>query len=122
MTLEELYTQIEGDYAQAINILRIEKLLDKHIKKLPDNPIFSDLFDAGVNMNASKLFDSAHAIKGVCSNLGLVKLASLASDIAEEFRPGNERKMSDPQVNKKLIEIDSLYKKTVENIRKYEGS
>lgn len=43
MTLQELYAAIDGDYRQALNVLRIEKLLDKHIRKFPDNTIFADL-------------------------------------------------------------------------------
>ena len=46
MTLKELYTEIEGNYDQALSVLRIEKLVDKHIKKLPANPIFAELEEA----------------------------------------------------------------------------
>ena len=37
MTLQELYRQIGGDYEQALKVLRVEKLADKHIRKLPGN-------------------------------------------------------------------------------------
>lgn len=34
MTIRELYQNMGGDYDQAIRILRVDKLIDKHIKKL----------------------------------------------------------------------------------------
>ena len=120
MTIKELYAAVDADYDQAVRVLRMDKLIDKHIRKFPANGIFAELAQAGESMDESRLFEGAHAIKGVCANLGLVKIASLASDIAEEFRPGNERKLSDGEVRQKLDEIDALYRKTVEGIRQYE--
>ena len=40
MTLKELYIEIGGDYDRALSVLRIEKLIDKHIRKLPREPHF----------------------------------------------------------------------------------
>lgn len=120
MTLQELYAQIDGDYDQAMRVLRVEKLMDKHIRKLPGNGVISNLIAAGDSMDPTELFETAHAAKGICGNLGLVKLASEASDIAEEFRPGNERKMSDEEVKAIIAEIDALYQKTVAGIKQYE--
>jgi HPt (histidine-containing phosphotransfer) domain-containing protein len=120
MTPRELYALIEGDYDKAMQVLSIEKLLDKHIRKLPENSIFSDLENAGKTMDETALFESTHAIKGVCSNLGLVKLSEMASVICEEFRPGNERKLSDDEVKKTLEGIFELYNKTAAAIKEYE--
>ena len=121
MTLQELYQKIDGDYAQAMVVLRMDKLLDKHIRKLPKNGVVDALIAAGEGMDPTALFETSHAVKGVCGNLGLVKLASAASQISEEFRPGNPRCMSDEQVKEKLGEIAALYRKTVEGIAQYEN-
>ena len=119
MTLEALYQAIDGDYNQALKVLRVEKLLDKHIKKLPQNKVFASLRTAGESMDAEQLFESAHAMKGVCANLGLVKLSNAASDIAEEFRPGNSRSMTDEQVKAIVRDIDAMYQKAVRGIQTY---
>ena len=84
MTLQELYQNIGAEYDQAMRVLRMEKLLDKHIRKLTNNGVVEQLLAAGETMDPTQLFETAHAAKGVCSNLGLTGLASLASDIAEE--------------------------------------
>ena len=120
MTLQELYQNIEGDYDRAIRVLRIEKLMDKHIRKLTTNGTVDALLAAGETMDPVSLFETSHAVKGVCGNLGLVKLSELASDISENYRPGNEPFMNDDEVKAKLKEIEELYNRTVEEIRKYE--
>ena len=119
MTLQELYVVIDGDYEQATKVLRMEKLMDKHIRKLPTNGVVDALIGARDEMDPTKLFEAAHAAKGVCANLGLLKLSTAASEIAEEFRPGNPRTMSDDEVKGKIDEIEVLYKKTVDGINQY---
>ena len=122
MTLQELYAMIDGDYEQAIRVLRMDKLIDKHIRKLPKNGIAEKLINAGKSMDPTELFEAAHAMKGVCANLGLTKLSGMAADITEEFRPGNPRKLSDAEVAEKIAEIREMFQKTADGIQKYEQS
>ena len=119
MTLKELYDAIGGDYEQAMRVLRVEKLVDKHIRKLTQNGVVDGLLRAGETMEPTGVFEAAHAMKGVCSNLGLTKLASAASELAEEYRPGNPRTMTDQRVKEKLRAIRALYEKTADGIRQY---
>jgi len=119
MTLKELYQTVGGDYDQAIKVLRMDKLIDKHIRKLPGSTVFSDLASAGEAMDPVGLFESAHAIKGVCSNLGLVGLARIAADLSEEFRPGKERKLSDEQVSELVKGLIDMYDMTSKAISVY---
>ena len=121
MTLQELYQSIGGDYEQAMRVLRIEKLVDKHIRKLSQNTVAERLLEAGRTRNAKEIFESAHAMKGICGNLGLMELSRIASDLSEEFRPGNPRKMSDEEVDALLAQIDEKYHRAVEGIRNYAG-
>ncbi len=122
MTLQELYAAIDGDYDQAIRVLRVEKLVDKHIRKLTANGVVEGLIEAGNGMDATELFEKAHAMKGVCANLGLTSLSVAASEIAEEYRPGNPRTMSDDEVKARIAAISEMYAKTAEGIRRYEES
>ena len=119
MTLQELYQMMDGNYEQALRVLRMDKLLDKHIRKLTGNGVVENLLEAGNTMDPTRLFETAHAMKGVCANLGLTRLSDAASEIAEEFRPGNSRSMTDDEVKAKLSHIAELYARTVEGIRQY---
>ena len=82
MTIQELYQTIDGDYDQAVRVLRMDKLIDKHIRKFTANGVVEDLLAAGQTMDPTQLFERAHAMKGVTANLGLTKLSSAASEIA----------------------------------------
>ena len=89
MTLKELYESIDGDYEQAVRVLRMDKLIDKHIRKFTKNGVVEKLVVAGKARDAAEIFECAHALKGICGNLGLKSLADPASELAEEFRPGD---------------------------------
>ena len=121
MTLKELYSNFGENYEQALRVLRIEKLMDKHIRKLIPSGLIDSLLAAGQSMDPVRLFETAHAVKGTCGNLGLTRLAAAASEISEEFRPGKGRKKTDAEVAAMLEEIAALYEKIAEEIRKYEA-
>ena len=70
-------------------------------------------------MDSTDLFEAAHAVKGVAANLGLTKLSDVASEITEDFRPGNERKLSDEDVKQRIETIRELHEQIVYKIRKY---
>ena len=120
MTLPELYQTIGGDYDQALRVLHIEKLIDKHIRKFPKNGVVDAVLSAGKTMDADGLFETAHALKGVSANLGLTALSDAAAVITEEFRPGNARKLSDAEIGEKLHNIEDMYNRIKEGIRQYE--
>ncbi|MBO7661759.1 MAG: Hpt domain-containing protein [Clostridia bacterium] len=120
MTLRELYGNLGENYEQALRVLRMDKLVDKHIRKLTKNGLVESLLAAGESMDPTELFEKAHAVKGNCGNLGLTRLAAAASVIAEEYRPGNPRKMTDAEVKEKLRQTASLYDRAAEAIRRYE--
>ena len=121
MTLQELYQNIGGDYEQACKVLRMDKLIDKHIRKLEKNGVVDALLAAGEDMDPTQLFETAHAVKGVCANLGLTKISEEASKIAEEYRPGNPRTCSDEEVKAMLSSIEAMYQKAADGIRQYEA-
>lgn len=121
MTLQELYDQIGGDYEQVIRVLRVDKLIDKHIRKFANNGVIDNLLEAGKTMDPTALFETAHAAKGVCGNLGLTNLADAASEIAEEFRPGHERKLTDEEVKERLDGIAVMYEAVATGIADYTG-
>lgn len=121
MTIQELYEEIGGDYQQALKVLRMDKLIDKHIRKLPANGVVDKLLAAGETMDPTELFETSHAVKGICANLGLTPLSEAASEISEEFRPGNPRTMSDEDVKAKLASIDAMYQRTKDGIALYVG-
>lgn len=120
MTLQELYASIDGSYDHAVQIMRMEKLINRYLSKFPSSGVYESLAAAGESMDPTALFESAHAMKGVCANMGFDKMAAAAGEITEEFRPGNPRSLSDDEVKARIADIDVMYRHTVDGIRQYE--
>ena len=120
MTIKELYDRIGGNYDQAVRVMKSDRLIDKYVRKLTASQVAESLAEAGKTMDPVKLFESAHAMKGVCSNLGLEALANAVNEITEEFRPGNARRLSDADVQSRLDAIARQYQITAEGICDYE--
>lgn len=120
MTLQELYQNIDGNYDHAVQIMRREKLIARYISKFPKSGVNEALQEAGKSLDPARMFETAHAMKGVCANMGLDRLSAAAGEICEEFRPGNARSISDDEIRARLAEVDALYQRTVEGIHAYE--
>ncbi len=121
MTIRELYANIGGNYDHAVQVMKMEKLIDRYVRKLKNSGVGDQLAAAGETMDPEKLFEHAHAMKGVCGNLGLDDLADAANIITEEFRPGAARKLSDAEVKEQLAKIDAMYRRAVDGIAAYEA-
>ena len=119
MTIQELYLKIGGDYDQAVKIMKMDKLIDRYVRKLTASGAYEKLAEAGNAMDPVQLFESAHALKGVCANLGLTDIAAAAGEITEEFRPGAVRKLTDAEIKEKLAAVGELYQRTVKGIEEY---
>ena len=120
MTLQELYASIDGSYDHAVQIMRMEKLINRYLSKFPNSGVYDALAAAGESMDPTALFESAHAMKGVCANMGFDKISAAAGEITEEFRPGSARTLSDEEVKARIADIGVMYRHTVDVIRQYE--
>ena len=117
MTIRELYEQIGGSYEHAVQIMKKDKMIHKYLLKLADSGVYEKFSAAGESMDPTQLFESAHAMKGVCANLGLDELAHTVGTITEEFRPGAVRKLTDAQVKAGLDKAGELYRRAEDGIR-----
>ena len=120
MTIQELYAKIGANYEQATRVMRMDKLIDRYIRKLSSSGVWEALQAAGQAMDPTKLFEAAHAMKGVCANLGLDELAQLAGEITEEYRPGATRTLTDDEVKARLQKVDEVFAHVMAGIKEYE--
>lgn len=119
MTVEELYEQIGGNYAEALGRMRSDKLVGRFIGKFLDDTSCQDLIDAWKAGDDEAAFNAAHTAKGVCANLSLSELATLTSDITEALRPGNDELRASTDVDALVAQLEVLYAKTYEGISAY---
>jgi len=88
MTLEECYNALNGDYAGAKSRLMNDKLVDKFIRKFPNDPTIQQLRDAIAGNNRKAAFVAVHTLKGVAANLSFTALQQAASNLTEQLRDG----------------------------------
>ena len=120
MTVQELYARIGGDYERAVGIMRSDRLIARYVGKFCDSDVAERLRDAGERMDSGAIFEAAHAMKGVCGNLGLTRIAEAADALTEEFRPGRARRLTNAEVREQLDQLDALCRGAVEGIRAFE--
>jgi len=110
MTIEELYEEIDGDYAAAITRLQNEALVGRFIVKFLDDRSCSDTIESWRSGDDRAAFEAAHTAKGVCANLAITGLAKLASDITEALRPGNDDVRANTDVDDLVNRFDVAYR------------
>ena len=120
MTIQELYALVGGSYQQALGVLRQERLIDRYVRRFPENDAMARIGAAVQDMDGAGIFESAHAMKGLCANLGFDRLADAAGALADAFRPGGARRLTGPELLESFSALEALYNRTVEGIRAYE--
>ena len=86
MTLKEFYSKIDGDYDGAMKRLRSEKLVSKFVLKFLEDTNMNDLRSALAEGNQDIAFRAAHTLKGLCLNIGFVKLGDSTSSLTDALR------------------------------------
>ena len=119
MTLEELYEQIGGNYAEAMDRMRMEKLVDRFVVKFLNDSSCENLLAAWSAGDQTAAFEAAHAAKGVCANLAITSIADPASEITEALRPGNDALRDQTDIDALIAQLEAAYKNAVDCITAY---
>ncbi|MBQ4427014.1 MAG: Hpt domain-containing protein [Oscillospiraceae bacterium] len=121
MTVQELYEKIGGNFDAAKKILPSEALIGRFVVKLLKDGSMQKLRDGVAAGDGKAIFEGAHALKGVTANLGLQNISDLAAEIADEFRTGRERSLSDEELQAKLDELNAKFDAASEEIAKFQA-
>ena len=119
MTIQELYEKIGGSYESAKKILPTDKMLAKFVQRFLSDKSAEKLLAAHDSGDETGMFEGSHALKGVCANLGLNQLSKLASEISEEYRPGNAKTMSADELERHFTDLKALYETTIAGIQEF---
>ena len=119
MTVEELYAKIGGNYENAKRTLQMDKLIAKFILKFLDEKSCERLMTAGAEGDEDGIFEGAHALKGVCANLGLDDLSAWAGIVAEAYRPGKPRTLDAAALSGILERIKEDYDRVIAGIQQF---
>lgn len=87
MTLRDFYKKIGSDYDAVVALMGgSERIVDKFVRKFPNDPSAAELFKSFEEKDYETAFRMAHTLKGVCLNLGFVRLRESASALTEALR------------------------------------
>lgn len=114
MTLSETYDKMGGDYKDVIGRFYSADLVERFLKKFPDDQSYSKLCEAFAQNDVKTAFCAAHTLKGICQNLAIANLAKPLCTMTELLRA---ERLEEARVL--LPEVQTQYGITVEAIREY---
>lgn len=117
MTIEKCYEEIGGDFSEVIKRMATLARVKKFLNKFLEDDSFSSLCSAVREEKRADAFRAAHALKGVCQNMGFGTLQKSSFQITELLRPETEKISSDVRELLPVVEKDYLL--TVQAIKKY---
>ena len=74
MTIQTFYEVIGEDYEDVFNRFMMESLVVKFVKKFIEDPTFDMLEQSLENHDVQEAIRASHTFKGICDNMGFVKL------------------------------------------------
>lgn len=112
MTVEQVYKNMDSDYASVKDRLQNDALIEKFLIKFLADESYANIIKNLEAQNLEDAFRAAHTLKGVCQNLGLDRLYKSSYDVTEVLRNGKN------DVTPEMMEkLESDYDVTVSSIR-----
>ena len=117
MTLQELYTEIGGDYNEVRGRLPSDKFIQKFVLKFLDDKSYDLLISSLEQGNSEEAFRAAHTLKGVGMNLGITRLYQISGELTEEMRGGKK-----PENMDLIAKLEAEYEHTRAVISEFAGA
>lgn len=118
MNIKEFYDFIGENYNEVLGRLRVESRIIKYVTKFPADESFKLLRRAMIDKNYQEAFRAAHTLKGICLNLGFMKLYNISSDITEKLRNFDdaEKIEADGSIRNLITDASERYDKIIQGI------
>lgn len=117
MTIQDLYSALQGDYNEVMSRIGDEKYVAKYLKKFTETDYSAPLREAAEAKNWEEVFKSSHNIKGLALNLGMSVMNDISSDLCELLRGKTEVSEEEAQKAETLSQsLVAEYKKTADMI------
>ena len=117
MTVQESYAKMGADYDDVMSRLRTDDRIKRFLLRVADDQSFNNLVAALKEHNMEEVFRAAHTLKGVSSNLSLVRLCKSATAITEMLRGKTEYSAD---LEPMLEQVRADYELTIECIKSIE--
>ena len=118
MTIEEVYSNICGDYQGVIGRLMSEDRVKRFALKFLNDTSCNTLIDAIEREDAEEAFRAAHTLKGICINLGFDDLYRICSEITELLREKQDADCDFDECTRLLIQAKEKYDIVIDSIKR----
>ncbi len=115
MKLSDCYSTLEGDFEGVRSRLMREASISKFLIMFLKDTQYNEFHASYEAADWENAFRNIHTLKGTCLNLGISKLAGIASDITEKLRNGSPS--DDLTAPVQLLDLE--YERTIDIIREY---
>ncbi|MBR5508768.1 MAG: Hpt domain-containing protein [Lachnospiraceae bacterium] len=112
MTVQELYTELGGNYDDIMRRLRSERIARKFLLRFLEDKTFETLQQAVENGQQEEAFRAAHTLKGLSLNMGFPQLLDSSQKLTESVRTELT-----PEAASLLQTVAADYARTVEAIQ-----
>lgn len=112
MTVKECYDFMGGGYEDVVKRLLDDKRIVKFATKYLDDPSYDTLQEAMEKEDYETAFRAAHSIKGVCQNLGFLKLSQSSAALTEALRGGKNQDTGELEQ-----QVKEDYERTIQAIK-----
>ena len=86
MTVEQVYKNMDSDYASVKDRLQNDALIEKFLIKFLADESYANILKNLEAQNLEEAFRAAHTLKGVAQNMGFDNLAESSSILTEALR------------------------------------
>ena len=117
MTIEQVYKNMDSDYASVKERLQNDALIEKFLIKFLADESYANIAKNLETQNIEEAFRAAHTLKGVSANLGFEQLRQSASALTEFLRGKAEPVPAEALPLLEQVRRD--YQMTVDAIRAY---
>lgn len=116
MTIRECYDRLGGSYDDIKRRLPTDALIEKFLGKFLSDGSYELLINSMSGGDRETAFRGAHALKGVCANLGFSKLYDSSSKLTEALR--NAEIIPDG-ADALMSEVSNDYERVILGIKAY---
>lgn len=113
MTVQEFYSEVDGNYDEIIKRLRTDERVMKFVGMFAKDESYNALVRTMQEGNVDEAFRAAHTMKGVCQNMAFTKLFQSSHAITEALRIKDM-----DEANKLLEQVTQDYQMVMDGIGK----
>lgn len=116
MTIQDVYTELQGDFEDARKRLMNEPMVIRFALKFSADPSMQQLRDAVEAEDIESSFRAAHTLKSVAGVLGFTRLFAVSVALTEQLRPRLY-----PADKALLAAVEEEYDRTIAVLKKFEA-